>query len=121
MVARYDEKESAAIVDYLRRTGDPERGRCTIGTPDGDRVSVMDDTSILARINELVGEEHALRARVQRGELSPDEERSRLTEAEVELDRLWDLLRRRRAARANGNDPDAVEERPAAEVEGYIQ
>jgi hypothetical protein len=81
----------------------------------------MDDKAILARIHELVDEEHALRARVQQGQLSPDEERSRLTEAEIELDRLWDLLRRRRAARANGTDPDAIEERPASEVEGYIQ
>lgn len=81
----------------------------------------MDDKAILARIHELVEEEHALRAQVQRGELSPEEERSRLTEAEIELDRLWDLLRRRRAARANGADPDSVEERPASEVEGYVQ
>ena len=81
----------------------------------------MDDKEILGRIHELVDEEHALRARVQRGELSPDDERTRLAEAEIELDRLWDLLRRRRAARANGTDPDRVAERPAAEVEGYVQ
>jgi hypothetical protein len=81
----------------------------------------MDDKAILARIHELVDDEHSLRAQVQKGELSTDEERSRLTEAEIELDRLWDLLRRRRAARANGTDPDALEERPASEVEGYIQ
>ena len=81
----------------------------------------MDDKAILARIHELVDEEHALRARVQSGDLSPEEERSRLTEAEIELDRLWDLLRRRRAARANGTDPNAVQERPASEVEGYVQ
>jgi hypothetical protein len=81
----------------------------------------MDDRDILGRINQLVDEEHALRAQVQDGTLSPDEERRRLTEAEVELDRLWDLLRRRRAARANGTNPDDVKERPAAEVEGYIQ
>jgi hypothetical protein len=81
----------------------------------------MDDKEILDRIHELVDEEHALRAQVQRGELSPEAERTQLTAAEIELDRLWDLLRRRRAARANGTDPDAVEERPAAEVEGYIQ
>lgn len=81
----------------------------------------MDDKAILARIHELVDDEHALRAQVQSGSLTPDEERSKLAEAEIELDRLWDLLRRRRAARANGANPDAVEERPAAEVEGYIQ
>ncbi len=81
----------------------------------------MDDKAILARIHELVDEEHSLRAQVQSGALSPDDERTRLTEAEIELDRLWDLLRRRRAARANGTDPDVVEERPASQVEGYIQ
>ena len=81
----------------------------------------MDDKAILARIHELVDDEHALRARVQSGTLTPEEERSKLAEAEIELDRLWDLLRRRRAARANGTNPDAVEERPADEVEGYIQ
>jgi hypothetical protein len=81
----------------------------------------MDDKEILGRIHGLVDEEHALRAQVQRGELSPDAERMQMAAAEVELDRLWDLLRRRRAARANGADPDAVEERPAAEVEGYVQ
>jgi hypothetical protein len=81
----------------------------------------MDDKAILAQIHELVDNEHALRAQVQSGDLTPAEERRRLTEAEIELDRLWDLLRRRRAARANGTDPDAVEERPANEVEGYIQ
>ena len=81
----------------------------------------MEDKEILARINALVDEEHSLRARVQSGELSPDEERSHLAAAEIELDRLWDLLRRRRAARANGTDPDLVQERPAAEVEGYVQ
>jgi hypothetical protein len=81
----------------------------------------MDDKEILGRIHELVDQEHTLRAQVQRGELSPDDERSRLAAAEIELDRLWDLLRRRRAARANGTDPDLVQERPAAEVEGYVQ
>ena len=81
----------------------------------------MDDKEILGRINELVQQEHSLRAQVQRGELSPDEERTQLAAAEIELDRLWDLLRRRRAARANGTDRDLVVERPAAEVEGYVQ
>ena len=33
----------------------------------------------------------------------------------------WDLLRRRRAAREFGADPNAAQERPASEVEGYLQ
>jgi hypothetical protein len=81
----------------------------------------MDDKAILSRIHELVDEEHVLRARVQKREISTDEERAMMQALEEELDRLWDLLRRRRAARQAGADPDAVPERPVSEVEGYLQ
>jgi hypothetical protein len=81
----------------------------------------MDDKAILGQIHRLVDEEHALRAKVQAGEISTDEERARLREIDVELDQLWDWLRRRRAARAAGTDPDAVPEPPVAQVEEYLQ
>jgi hypothetical protein len=81
----------------------------------------MDDKTVLSRIHNLVDEEHALRAQVSRGELSSDEERARLTELEVALDQCWDLLRRRRAARAQGQDPDAEEPRDVQQVESYLQ
>ena len=53
----------------------------------------------LARIHELVDEERELRARLQRKEISAEEEHARLRELEVQLDQCWDLLRQRRALR----------------------
>jgi hypothetical protein len=44
----------------------------------------------------------------------------RIAQLEVELDQAWDLLRQRRALREAGGDPDDAHERPAAEVEGYL-
>jgi hypothetical protein len=81
----------------------------------------MDEKSILDNIGGLVEEEHRLRAAVQAGELTSDEERTRLRAIEESLDQCWDLLRRRRAARQNRQDPDAVNPRPIADVEGYLQ
>jgi Protein of unknown function (DUF2630) len=81
----------------------------------------MDEQTILGRIDELVAEEHRLRTAVQSGELTSDDERSRLRAVEEALDQTWDLLRRRRAARANGIDPDSLADRPVPEVEGYLQ
>lgn len=81
----------------------------------------MDEKPILHRIEDLVEEEHRLRRAVQSGTLSSDDERARLRDVEVSLDQCWDLLRRRRAARDTGGDPAAVTERPAGEVESYLQ
>jgi uncharacterized membrane protein YccC len=81
----------------------------------------MDESSILGRIDDLVAEEHRLRQAVQRGTLDSDEERARLRTIEEQLDQCWDLLRRRRAARDNRQDPDAVDPRPVPEVESYLQ
>ena len=81
----------------------------------------MDDKEILHRITTLVDEEHVLRTKAQHGDVSSDDERTRLNQLEVALDQCWDLLRRRRADRANGTDPDSEQARPAAEVEGYLQ
>jgi hypothetical protein len=81
----------------------------------------MDEKAILERIGELVDEEHQLRTSVQSGTLTSDSERGRLKALEVSLDQCWDLLRRRRAAQSNGQNPDAVQSRSANEVEGYLQ
>jgi hypothetical protein len=40
---------------------------------------------------------------------------------EEALDQCWDLLRRRRAARSSGTDPDSLAARPVPEVENYLQ
>jgi hypothetical protein len=81
----------------------------------------MDDKTVLSRIHGLVDEEHKLRQQVSRGEISTDEEHARLKDLEVALDQCWDLLRRRRAARETGNDPDAVQAHSTSEVENYLQ
>ena len=78
------------------------------------------DTSVADHIEQLVAEEHRLldRGGAQRG-LNP-EEHARLEAVRVELDRLWDLLRQRRALRDAGGDPDDASERDARTVENYL-
>jgi predicted nuclease with TOPRIM domain len=81
---------------------------------------MTDDRSIRERIGDLVREEHSLREQLGKGEISPDEEHSRLRSVEVELDQCWDLLRQRAAKREFGDDPETAEVRPADVVERYI-
>jgi hypothetical protein len=83
----------------------------------------MPDESIAARIEELVTEEHDLRTREETDSTdlaALTEDRRRLERVSVELDRCWDLLRRRRATRQVGGDPDDVEVRDEKTVEGYL-
>lgn len=77
------------------------------------------DHDTFSRIRELVAQEHRLREAMQH-DSDPAEDRQRLHEVEVELDRCWDLLRQRRALRDIGGDPSAATVRPADEVEGYL-
>ncbi|MCO5993065.1 DUF2630 family protein [Actinoallomurus rhizosphaericola] len=81
----------------------------------------MQDNEILGHINDLVEEEHTLRERLQKGDLTADEEHQRLRTVEEQLDQCWDLLRQRRARRNVGDDPDGAQSRPTGEVEGYLQ
>jgi hypothetical protein len=69
-------------------------------------------------IEALVAEEHHLWEREAAGK-GGEADRRRLAEIGVELDRYWDLLRQRRAARETGHDPDAAALRPAGVVENY--
>jgi hypothetical protein len=83
---------------------------------------MSDDESIASRIERLVTEEHELRHREasDAGEaLGADAERLRAIE--VELDVYWDLLRRRRALRDAGANPDQAEARDRDVVERYWQ
>lgn len=81
----------------------------------------MDDGQILERIDALVVEEHNLRTRRLAGEIDSDTEHDRLRTLEVTLDQCWDLLRRRRAQRDAGGDPDSAEAADADQVERYLQ
>jgi len=81
----------------------------------------MEDREILDCIRGLVAEEHWLRQQRDEGRLGEDVEVRRLSEVERSLDQLWDLLRRRRAMRAAGLNPDATEERPSFQLDAYLQ
>ena len=83
-------------------------------------ISRMDDKSVLAHISALVDEEHQLRTSLQKGKISESEEHARLRTIEEQLDQLWDLLRRREAARRAGNNPDEQQMRGEGTVEGYL-
>ena len=80
----------------------------------------MDDKEIVERISELAEEEQRLEE-AHVGEGLSDDELARKRELEVTLDQMWDLLRQRRAKRSAGQDPDAVQQRSADTVEGYLQ
>jgi hypothetical protein len=75
------------------------------------------DGQVLARIKQLVDEEHALHSA---GSLDSRAE-ARLHALRVELDQCWDLLRQRRALREFGGDPDQARVRPPDIVENYEQ
>ncbi|GAA0238195.1 DUF2630 family protein [Actinomadura nitritigenes] len=81
----------------------------------------MDEKAILARINDFIDEEHALRQAHERSETTGEDARRRLRELEVALDQCWDLLRQRRARLEAGQNPEEAHVRPASEVEGYRQ
>jgi hypothetical protein len=73
-----------------------------------------------AHIEELVAEEHRLWQLESAGRANQDD-RARLEDIKVELDRYWDLLRRRRGAERAGADPDSVGLVDSDTVEGYLQ
>ena len=73
-----------------------------------------------AHIEELVAEEHRLWELESSGNFGEEEHR-RLADIKVELDRYWDLLRRRRAAAAAGAPVDSVPLQGEEIVENYLQ
>ena len=64
----------------------------------------MPENDVQGHIEELVAEEHRLQKAGEGGGMDP-ERHERLEAVRVELDRLWDLLRQRRAARSSGSIP----------------
>jgi chromosome segregation ATPase len=83
----------------------------------------MDEQQIQAAIERLEDRQRELRLR--EGELAEQPEavaplRDELEKIHVELDRLWDLQRQRRALRESGGNPDDASERDEGTVEGYL-
>ena len=79
------------------------------------------DEQISAQIEQLEHERESLFKREGTEDPSRATDADRLEGIRVDLDRLWDLLRQRRARREFGESPDGAVVRPAAEVEGYQQ
>jgi hypothetical protein len=80
--------------------------------------SSVNDQQLHQHIETLVAEEHAL---FEQGTALTADDRRRLDDVNVQLDRLWDLLRQRRAREEFGQNPDRTHERPADTVEKYLQ
>jgi hypothetical protein len=80
----------------------------------------MEDSEVIARISQLVDEEHRLYERAGEDGLDAAEQ-ERLHALEVALDQLWDYLRQRRARRQAGADPDEAKIRDESVVERYQQ
>jgi hypothetical protein len=79
------------------------------------------DRSISDHIEALIAEEHRLLDAAGHSGAGLDAaEHERLEAVRIELDRLWDLMRQRRARRSAGLDPDGATERDAGTVEGYL-
>lgn len=78
----------------------------------------MEEREILDRIHGLVAESHQLRELREHGDVSEDAELARLEELEQGIESMWALLRRRRALRAAGLDPDNPDARrsPVTEI-----
>jgi hypothetical protein len=81
----------------------------------------VEDQDVMRRIDELDAEEHQLLASGEAKMGLDDAERTRLHELHIELDRLWDLIRQRRARRHAGLDPEGAKLRSARVVEDYRQ
>ena len=77
----------------------------------------MEDHDLVEHISALVEEERSLRT----GSGLDDQARERIRHIEVQLDQLWDLLRRREAREEFGQNPDQEQVRPEGVVENYRQ
>jgi hypothetical protein len=79
------------------------------------------DDDIYQLINALSEEQERLWASAGDGRGLDPEERRRLDDIKIELDRAYDLIHQRAALRAAGRDPSEAKERPADVVERYQQ
>jgi hypothetical protein len=84
-------------------------------------LAVPSDQQIESQIETLESEREKLRHKEGTMDPTLSEDAARLEEIRVDLDRLWDLLRQRRALRSAGENPDLASERSAETVEKYWQ
>jgi hypothetical protein len=79
------------------------------------------DEQISAQIEQLEQERESLFRQEAIDDPSRVSHADRLETIRVDLDRLWDLLRQRRALRDAGQNPNLADERAAETVERYWQ
>ena len=79
------------------------------------------EQALLRQVADLVQHEHVLRQQMaypRKGDRIDD--RATLRRLEEELDQCWDLLRQRRALRAQHLDTRSAQVRPVEQVENYV-
>lgn len=81
---------------------------------------IVEDQDVLAHIDQLANEEHALWDKESRGEATEDD-KLRLKKIQVTLDQCWDYLSQRRALRAAHRNPDDATVRDENVVERYVR
>ena len=79
------------------------------------------DEQIREVIERLESEREELRRREGASDRTLAQDADRLEQIRLELDQLWDLLRRRKALRDAGENPDRAHERSSETVERYWQ
>jgi hypothetical protein len=79
------------------------------------------DEQIREVIDRLETEREEIRRREGASDPNLEQDRARLEEIRLELDQLWDLVRRRQALRDAGEDPNQAHERSTSTVENYWQ
>jgi hypothetical protein len=86
-----------------------------------ESLAMPTDDQIEIQIDLLETERESLREREGNADPTLERDASRLEEIRIDLERLWDLLRQRRALREADQDPDLASERSAETVEKYWQ
>jgi hypothetical protein len=70
---------------------------------------VDNDARTITRIDELVAEQHRLRAGTSQGHPITANDQRQLADVQARLDQYWALLRRRRSRRYFGHDAAGVD------------
>ena len=114
-------RNGPAKLAYLRRSRERSPSRAAqpwVFDVRMGKSGLVNDQELHQQIERLVAEEHTL---LEKGGTASSDEHTRLGDINVQLDRLWDLLRQRRARAEFGQDPNVAHERSAETVEKYLQ
>jgi hypothetical protein len=111
------EREHPATITEIETDSEPPAddglaAAARASSPGDTQLDALSDDELRQRIDQLVDEREQCLQRA-------DHEAA--ARVDIELDRLWDLLRQRRARRDAGEDEHLAHVRPAAIVESYDQ